>query len=113
MGKGIKRAAKNSKDFAKKKAKVGRKLDKANNDTTVDVRVRQLNLPSQHALDGNDTVPTDESNHSLKVCCPIPVTLSTQRHLLLQVAYTATLAPIRSGSMPQQKINVQHCMSQA
>ena len=70
MGKGIKRAAKNSKDFAKKKAKVGRKLDKANNDTTVDVRVRQLNLPSQHALDGNDTVPTDESNHSLKVCCP-------------------------------------------
>ena len=65
MGKGIKRAAKGAKGeqaFAKKKHKVGRKLKAAQNDTTVDVKIKQLNLPSQAALDAKETVPTSDNN---------------------------------------------------
>jgi hypothetical protein len=67
---GIKRAAKaakGAKDFTKKKHKVGRKLKPAQNDTTVDFKVKQLNLPSQTALDGNESVPTSDKNLTLKV----------------------------------------------
>lgn len=66
MGKGIKRAAKGNKnaekDFSKKKQKVGRKLKPAQNDTTVDVKIRQLNLPAQAALDDKAAMPTSDRN---------------------------------------------------
>lgn len=68
MGKGIKRPAKGkgSQDFAKKKHKVGRKLVKAQNETTVDVRSRQISLPQQAALDSKDAVATSERKLTLK-----------------------------------------------
>lgn len=73
MGKGIKRPAKakGSQDFAKKKHKVGRKLAKAQNETTVDVRSRQISLPQQAALDSKDSVATSERNLTLKARCDI------------------------------------------
>lgn len=66
---GIKRAAKAAKrdDFTKKKHKVGRKLKPAQNDTTVDFKIKQLNLPSQAALDSNESVPTSDKDLTLKV----------------------------------------------
>ena len=71
MGKGPKRPAKGPKppkDFKKQKHKVGRKLKPAQNDTTVDVKFRQLNMPAQDALESHEHVPTSESNLTLKVC---------------------------------------------
>jgi hypothetical protein len=54
MGKGVKRAAKGNQDFSKKRQKVGRKLAKAQNETSVDVRSRQISLPQQNAVIAKD-----------------------------------------------------------
>ena len=67
MAKGSKRAAKGSQDFAKKKLKVGKKLAKAQNETTVDVKVRQLALPAQKALEDHQGEPGSDSKLTLQV----------------------------------------------
>jgi hypothetical protein len=60
MGKGVKRAAKGNQDFGKKRQKVGRKLAKAQNETSVDVRSRQISLPQQNAVIAKDGGATNE-----------------------------------------------------
>lgn len=48
MGKGIKRQAKQEKDFKKQRIKVGKTLKKAKNETTVNVKVAKLALPQAY-----------------------------------------------------------------
>lgn len=79
MGKGIKRQAKQEKDFKKQRFKVGKTLKKAKNETSVNVKVAKLALPeayeSSEAAEGEKagqaTLPV-RSSHD----CP-----GTFRHL--------------------------------
>jgi hypothetical protein len=48
MGKGIKKQAKQQKDFKKQRIKVGKTLKKAKNETTVNVKVAKLALPQAY-----------------------------------------------------------------